>query len=272
MTYFDNRVESDTLIVFLHGVGADGGRFESVVSTSRHHAIAITLIGFGRRESKRPTLGIDDHSRVLRLLLAELVTECRPQRVLLVGHSAGADQFLRMLHDEAGAGVAIAGLIELGPNVSLETCFATRLYTRLDSGNEAGTLAILKTLGQDIDTLETWLVIQNYLSQTFIKLGADLEPLRRYSADLIQPFDRPGDPLAEWYRSARARTPRVRLVFSRAEAAPAEALLARHLESNVLGNDFSEASFVIEPVHHFALLDPELLTRHIEEVLASIKH
>ena len=272
VTYFDNRVESDTLIVFLHGVGADGGRFESVVSTSRHRAVAITLIGFGRREAQRPTLSIDDHSRVLRMLLAELVGECRPKRVLLVGHSAGADQFLRMLHDEAGAGVEIAGLLALGANVSIETCFATRLYTRLDSGNEAGTLAILKTLAQNIDSLETWLVIQNYLSQTFIKLGADLEPLRRYSSDLIQPFEQPGDPLAEWYRAARARIPNIRFVFSRAEAVPAEALLARHLENNVLGDDFSEASFVIESVHHFALLDPELLTRHIEEVLASIQH
>ena len=271
VTYYDNNVESDDLIVFLHGVGADGGRFENIVSTSHHRAVAITLIGFGRREAQRPTLGIDDHSRVLRMLLAELVAECRPKRVLLVGHSAGADQFLRMLHDETGAGVEIAGVIALGPNVSLETCFATRLYTQLDSGNEAGTLAILKTLAQDIKSLENWLVIQNYLSQTFIKLGSDLEPLRRYSTDLIQPFEQPGDPLAEWYRAARARIPQVRLVFSRAEAAPAEALLARHLESNVLGDNFSEASFVIEPVHHFALLDPELLTRHIEDVLASIE-
>jgi hypothetical protein len=46
----------------------------------------------GRQEKRRPALGVDDHSRVLRMLLREIVNECRPRRTLLVGHSAGADQ------------------------------------------------------------------------------------------------------------------------------------------------------------------------------------
>ena len=163
----------------------------------------------------------------------------------------------------------IAGLIALGPNVSIETCFATRLYSKLDAGNPAGTLAILKTLAQDIDSLETWLVVQNYFSQMFITLGSDIEPLRRYAAEIVKPFEQLGEPLATWYRTARRRIPRVRLVFSNEEAAAAEALLARHLESNVLGNDFTEDSFVFERVHHLGLLDPDLISRHVEEVIAS---
>ena len=103
----------------------------------------------------------------------------------------------------------------------------------------------------------------------FIKLGMDLEPIRRYAADLVRPFEGPGDPLADWYRAARRRIPRVRLVFSNEEAAAAESLLARHLENNVLGDDFSERSFVIERVHHLSLLDPELITRHVDDILAS---
>jgi pimeloyl-ACP methyl ester carboxylesterase len=228
-------------------------------------------VGFGRREPNRPVLGIDDHSRVLRLLVRELVDQIRPKQTLLVGHSAGADQLLRMVHSEGGPGVDVAGLIAMGPNVSLETCFATRLYSRIDASDPAGTLAVLKTLAQDVQSLETWLVVQNYLSQTFMKLGSDLEPLRRYSADLVAPIEQPGDPLADWYRSAQQRVGRVRLVFSNEEAAAAEALLARHLESNVLGDDFSEDSFVIEPVHHIALLDPDLVMRHIDAVLASLE-
>jgi pimeloyl-ACP methyl ester carboxylesterase len=271
VTYVDNHVRSDRLVVLLHGVGADNGRFESVVSMSKHRCVAVTLVGFGRREPNRPVLGIDDHSRVLRLLVRELVDQIRPKQTLLVGHSAGADQLLRMVHGEGGAGVDVAGLIAMGPNVSLETCFATRLYSRIDASDPAGTLAVLKTLAKDVQSLETWLVVQNYLSQTFMKLGSDLEPLRRYSADLVAPFEQPGDPLADWYRSAQQRVGRVRLVFSHEEAAEAEALLARHLESNVLGDDFSEDSFVIEPVHHIALLDPDLVMRHIDAVLASLE-
>ncbi len=270
LTYIDNQVESDQLIVFLHGVGADGGRFEDVLATTPHRAVAITLIGFGRPEKKRPTLSVEDHSRVLKLLLRELVADCKPKRTLLVGHSSGADQLLRMLHDEDGAGVDIAGLLALGSNVSLDTCFATRLYAKIDPDNPAGTLAILKTLAEHIDTLESWLVVQSYFAQMFIKLGTDLEPIRRYAADLVRPFQQPGDPLADWYRSAKRHVPRVRLVFSNEEAPAAEALLARHLENNVLGDDFTEDSFVIERVHHLALLDRDLIARHVDEVLASL--
>jgi serine/threonine protein kinase len=270
ITYVDNRAESDDLVVFLHGVGADGGRFEHVVNTSQHRAVAVTLVGFGRREGYRPVLSIDDHSRVLRIMLRELVAESRPKRIILVGHSAGADQLLRMVHDEDGSGVEVAGLLALGPNVSIETCFATRLYAKIDPSNPAGTLTILKTLAEDIDALETWLVVQNYFSQTFMRLGMNLEPLRRYAADLVAPFEQPGDPLADWYRTATRHIPRVRLVFSNEEAAAAEALLARHLESNVLGDAFTEDSFVIEPVHHLALLEPGLVSRHIAEVMRGL--
>jgi hypothetical protein len=65
--------------------------------------------------------------------------------------------------------------------------------------------------------------------------------------------------------------PHVRLVFSNEEAAAAEELLARHLESNVLGDDFSEESFTIERVHHLALLDFTLITRQVEDVFGSIR-
>jgi pimeloyl-ACP methyl ester carboxylesterase len=271
VTFVDNQVQSDRLVLFLHGLGADGGQFENFLHASPYRAIAVTLVGFGKLEKRRPTLGIDDHSRVIRMLLRELSAECRPRRILLVGHSAGADQLLRMMHDDDGAGVKVDGLIALGPNVSLDTCFASRLYARIDAANPDGTLAILKSLAEHIDTLETWLVVQSYFAQMFIKLGSDLEPLRRYAADLVRPFEQGGDPLADWYRSAKQRVSQVRLVFSNEEAAAAEALLARHLESNVLGDDFTESSFAIERVHHLALLDLALITRHVEEIFGSIR-
>ena len=271
VTYVDNQIRSDELVVFLHGLGADGGQFEQFLNASPHRAVAVTLVGFGKHEKRRPTLGVDDHSRVLRMLLREIVNDCRPKRTLLVGHSAGADQLLRMMHDDAGAGVPVDGLIALGPNVSLDTCFATRLYARIDAGNPDGTLAILKSLAEHIDSLETWLVVQSYFAQMFMKLGNELEPLRRYAADLVLPFEGPGDPLADWYRSAKQRVPQVRLVFSNEESAAAEALLARHLDSNVLGDDFIENSFAIERVHHLALLDLALVSGHVEEVFDSIR-
>ena len=155
---------------FLAGVGLGGALPNAAALASefvpkRHRAIAVTRVGFGKLEKRRPTLGIEDHSRVLRMLLREITGECRPRRTLLVGHSAGADQLLRMMHDEDGAGIQVDGLIALGPNVSLDTCFATRLYAKIDAANPDGTLAILKSLSEHIGSLETWLVVQSYFAQ-----------------------------------------------------------------------------------------------------------
>ena len=133
--------------------------------------------------------------------------------------------------------------------------------------NAADTMRVLRTLTKDIDQLEGWLVVHSYLSQTFLKFGGDLEPLRRYAADLVAPFLEPGDPLADWYRAARRIVPRVRLVFSNEETGPAEALLARHLSHNVLGDAFDPDAFVIESVHHMKMLEPDRIERHLRAVL-----
>jgi len=270
LAYMDNQVVSDRLVVLLHGVGADDARFETVTRTSRYRVVALTLAGFGRAEAYRPILSIDDHSRVLRILLRDLLAEARPRQTVLVGHSAGSDQFLRMVHDEGGAGVDIAGMVALAPNVSLETCFATRVYANMDASNPAGTLATLKALAADVQSLESWLVIQSYLSQSLIRLGVNLETLKRYAREIMEPFQKPGDPLADWYRAARKRIPVVRLVFGAEESGSAEALLARHLDDNVLGDDFDSDSFVIEPVHHLTLLEPERIQRHIAAVFEAL--
>jgi hypothetical protein len=115
-------------------------------------------------------------------------------------------------------------------------------------------------------------VIQSYLSQSLIRLGANLEPLKRYAREIMEPFQKPGDPLADWYRAARQRIPIVRMVFGAEESAAAEELLARHLDDNVLGDDFSADSFVIEPVHHLTLLEPERIQRHIAAVFEALDH
>ncbi len=266
LTYLDNRVESETFVVFLHGVGGDHRRFEASVRALPYRAIAITLAGFAPSDSYRPVLAFDDHSRLIRLLLAELVREWAPIRTILVGFSAGADHFLRMIDSDEGVGIDVAGLVALGPNVNLETCFVSRLYAKMDTGNPDGILETLKSLGAGVRPLTSWLVLQTYMSQMFLKFSSDLEPLHRYSAELIAPFEAGGDPLPGWYRAVMRKIPSVRFVFSDAEAGPAEEVLARHLEHNVLGDRFSERSYVTEPIAHVLLPEPALVNRYVESV------
>ncbi|HEX7076941.1 MAG TPA: protein kinase [Candidatus Eisenbacteria bacterium] len=270
LSYLDNQVESETLVVMLHGVGGDHRRFEAAVRTLPYRGIAITLAGFAPGDTYRPALAFDDHSRLVRTHLAELVRACRPAQTILVGFSAGADQFLRMLCAKEGLGVDVAGLVALGTNVSLETCFVSRLYAKMNAEDHEGILASLKSLGEETRSLSGWLVLQAYITQTFMKLGSDLEPLRRYSADVVAPFEAGGDPLPGWYRAAKERIPSVRFVFSDAEAGPAEAVLTRHLEQNVLGDRFTEASYVTEPVAHSRLPEPGIANRYVESVVAEL--
>jgi pimeloyl-ACP methyl ester carboxylesterase len=271
LTYIDNEVESDTLVICLHGVGGDHRRFEASVRSLPYRAVAISLAGFAPNDTYRPTLAFDDHSKLVRTLLVELVSERRPARTILVGFSAGADQFLRMLVSDEGLGVDVAGFVGLGTNISLETCFVSRLYAKMHAGNLEGIVASLKSLGEEVHSLPAWLLLQTYISQTFLKFGSDLEPLRRYSAELIAPFEGGGDPLPGWYRAATERIPSVRFVFSDAEAGPAEAVLARHLEQNVLGDRFTERSYVTEPVAHGRLPEPAIATRYVESVVAELE-
>ena len=175
-----------------------------------------------------------------------------------------------MIDSDQGAGIEIAGLVALGTNISLETCFVSRLYANMDAVDHDGILAALKSLGEGITSLSGWLLAQTYISQTFQKFGSDLEPLRRYSAELIAPFEGGGDPLPAWYRAATERIPSVRFVFSNEEAGPAEAVLARHLEQNVLGDRFTEDSYVTEPVAHGRLPEPAIVNRYVESVVAEL--
>ena len=167
-----------------------------------------------------------------------------------------------------GPGVDVDALLLLAPNVSRETLFASRRYTGIKPERPESTLEILKTLGAGITSLETWLILHHYLSQTFLKLGSELEPLRRYAIDVAAPFEGLGDPFPGWFRMARARVPRVRVVLSNEEAGAGEVMLARHLESNVLGDGFEEDSFVMERGHHFIVIEPSVLLRHLEGVIA----
>lgn len=270
LTYIDNGLESETLVVFCHGVGGDHRAFEASVRSLPYRAVSVSLAGFAPGDTYRPVLAFDDQSQLLRILLAELVRVCRPVRTVLVGYSAGADQFLRMLDSDQAMSVEIAGLVALGTNITLETCFVSRLYAEMDAVDPDGILKALKSIGEGVTSLTGWLGLQVYISQTFQKFGSDIEPLKRYSAELIAPFEAGGDPLPGWYRTATERIPSVRFVFSDGEAAPAEAVLKRHLEQDVLGERFTEDSYVTEPISHGRLTESVIANRYIESVIAEL--
>jgi serine/threonine protein kinase/pimeloyl-ACP methyl ester carboxylesterase len=270
LTYLDNGADSKTLVVFLHGTGGDHRRFEPVLDVLPQRGIAPTLVGFEVSAASRPALGIGDHGRILRAFLQDLHAKLRPRHTILVGFSCGGEMWLRLAASEEGVGVPVSGLVALGPNVELSNCFVTGRFAAMNASDPARVLSILKSLGSDLEGLDDWLALQDYIVSSFTKLGPDLAVLERWSSDIVAPFQAEADPLARWFRSASERIPNVRLVFSRTEAAEAEALLARHLEHNVLGPNFSEASVAVEPVQHMRLGEPGLILRVVREAVEAL--
>ncbi|MCK5405823.1 MAG: hypothetical protein KAJ37_00150, partial [Candidatus Krumholzibacteria bacterium] len=271
MIYLDNGAPSDTLVILAPGVGSDHREYERLLELSRHRAVAPTLVGFEPVATSRPTLSVDDHLYLLRALFEELGRRYRPSVIILVGFSSGSDMCLRLVASDDGPGIELDGLIALGPNVSLETCFVTRRFAEFSGDDPAGLLSTLKEVGQGIDALPAWLTIHRYFVGTFQKMETDLDPLTRLAADIVAPFKRPGDPLADWFRAAVNKVPQVRCVFA-SDNVYAEALLSRHLENGVLGDKFSEEMFVFEPVDHMGLSEPDFVLRYIDRVLEKLRH
>jgi len=271
MTYIDNGTASDVLVVFLHGVGLDHRQFEHMLARSTLRAVAVSLIGFEPAASTRPALAFDDHSLLLRIFLQGLAAEIRPSHTVLVGFSSGADQWLRLVASVDSTDLHIDGLIALGPNVDRASCFVTQRYAELEGDRTEHTLSLLKSLGQNIESLPAWLTLQQYVAQAFLKFGSDLSALKRYSSGVVEPFETDEEPLANWYRAVMDRVPHVRCVFAQPEVTAAEELLARHLQDNVLGDGFSEETYVLEDFHHMQLANPDVILRYLDEVVAAVR-
>ena len=287
--YLDNEVDSPILLCFVHGTGYDQRQFERMLTLAPYRALAPTLYGFEPDAARRHVLSLDDHIVILREFVRDAVERLRPEITLLVGFSSGADAVLRLLAaDEVAesttgrAAVAPAprplvdGALAMGANLSLRTCFVTRLLARMDAGDPRRMLEGLRSLGAGADTLHDWLNIHEYLVSTLRKFGGDIGPLRRYAADIVEPFASEGgeSPFPTWFRLASARVRHLRCVFEDTAMIeePLRALRLQNLDERIFGPRYREDAVVTEPgTDHFDLNRPEVILRHLEEMVRSLR-
>jgi hypothetical protein len=271
MTYLDNEVTSDVLVVYVAGLGLDQRMFAPVLSRASHRAVAVTLYGFGPNASHRVPLSLDDHSRLLRALFRDLDRRCRPRHRVLVGFSAGADHVLRMGSSEDKFGIPLDGLLVLGPNSHTDTCRYSRAYVDIPADGSSGIVPILRSFGREIDDLPTWLVLHDYLVQTFVKFGANVRPLTRYAKDIVAPFDARENPFSAWYRAAAAEVGVLRIVFTRQDQRYLDDILTHHLDENVLGPGYREDTIVLRPdLEHLELSGEDLVLEEVETILRAV--
>lgn len=270
MTFLDNGHLSDTLVVALHGMGLDQRSLSDVISHLPCRAIAPTLYGFGPDLRHRFPLSLKDQSVLLRALMREAVSKVRASKVYLVGVSSGSDHFLHMLSDDPTLGDQIAGLLLLGVNVNIETCHNSKIFSELKGETGTEVLESLRLAGQDLRNLGDWLLVSSYQVQVLEKFKTDLAPLSRYASDIVAPFTARGhQQFVDWYRMAVERVRYVRFVFFKEEWEPLDEILRLHLDTEVLGKHFDEASIVRKEIPHMQLLHAATVAQCIEEFLAT---
>jgi len=274
LQYLENDGATDVLLVCFHGLGQDAADFTRFLESTPHRALAATQFGFERgTDRRRVPLGIEAHIDLTREFIRQAVARIEPQRVILVGFSSGADIMLRLLAANPADEMRVDAGLALGPNLSLATCFASRVFAGLQGGDAKSLLADLQRFGAGATTLDEWLNVMAYVLEALRKFRDDVAPLSRFAADILQVFESNGDAFANFYRGASERVRLLRCVFEESETCTTlvQELRLRNLDADILGPRYRSNSIVVEaPGDHFALLEPARIERHIESILAAL--
>jgi len=276
LQYVDNQVESDVLVAYLHGLGLDGYAFGEILETLPYRAVAPTLYGFERTAHRRIPLSLADHVVLIREFLRGTIQRLRPRTTVLVGFSVGADLGFRVIETPQGeAPLPLDGYLAIGPNLSLDTCFASSLVARITTDDPSNLLADLAALGRGAHSLDEWLNVHDYLVQVLRKFQDDIEPLRRVSEGFVAPWRDPdSNPFIEWYRDASARVTSLLCVFSDTpeENTALERIKLQNLDAGVLGEGYRPGSLVLEPhASHFDLIERDRHLGHLERLLGVLR-
>ncbi|MGK2961085.1 MAG: alpha/beta fold hydrolase [Gemmatimonadaceae bacterium] len=271
MQYSDNQLESDVLLVLLHGTGQDESVFRELMEALPYRCLAPTLIGFEPSDRNGLALPLATHIGIVRAFISDAASRLKPSRTVIVGFSSGADVAF-LLASRPGADFAqIDGIVSLGGNISFETCFVTKLWSRLGSGDETQMLSDLQRFGTGARTLEEWLKINEYLVSTFRKFDFDLGAVRVFSQEIVHVFENDADDaFVRLFRESNEHVTALRCVWEDSDLCTrlVQALRMRNLDSGVLGGRYREDALHIElGFGHFDLLDPKRVKKHVSDVL-----
>lgn len=277
LRYADNQVNSDVLVCILHGLGLGHRELEPHLKRLPYRAVSPSLYGQEIGRHPRIPLSLADHIVILREWLLDVIERSQVSTVVLVGLSCGADIWFQMLLAPMNDPVPrVDGLLGLGCNLSVNTCFVSRVLAKLAPDKPEVSIAELRRFGETADSLDDWLNIHEYLVRVLRKFQGDMGVLQRAAADIVAPFKDAAEfeTFARWFKGGRQRVPALRLVFSRDSGS--QAALARlkleNLDTGILGEEFPEAIITVAPdVDHFQLMGPESVAVHVDEVVSDAR-
>jgi hypothetical protein len=216
-----------------------------------------------------------NHVGIMRELLRHSIEESGASIVVVTGFSAGADVAMRLIGDDDGAASPIDGLLTLGCNLGLDTCWATRVFSRVRPGDETGLLEDLRTLSAGTTTIDDWVASHEYFVNVLRRMRGDMDAVRRFSEDIVAPFLEDNDgTFPRWFRAVNDKVRVVRCVWegSATNVRLVQALRMRNLDIGLLGERYSDDSIHVEPgIGHFDLVRPDVLRRHFDAVLDAVR-
>lgn len=274
LSYLDNQVRSDVLVLLVHNWSIEANDPAVILPGSPYRVVVPTLYGFERARDPRFPVGLADQVVLLEFLLAHLTARGGAQVVVAVGFSAAGDLVLRMAAEQPRA-ARLDGALALGPNVGVETCTVTGVLSEITSSAPDVMLPALNRALASATTVRDWLDLADDFRHIVHNFGADFGPIQRFAHDVVTAWrDEGPDLLVRWFRQAGEAGRLVRCVFEDADVyrSRARALQLRHLDEGVLGAGYRPGSIVVEPVAgHFDLLDPALVTRHLDAMVADLR-
>ena len=275
LQYADNQVNSNVVVCLLHGLGLGHRELEPHLKQLPYRAVSPSLYGQEIGRHPRIPLSLADHIVILREWLLDVVERSQASTVVLVGLSCGADIWFQMLLAN-NAVPRVDGLLALGCNLSIDTCFVSRVLARLAPDKPEVSTAELLKFGETAESLDDWLNVHEYLVRVLRKFQGDMGVLQRAAADIVGPFKDTAEfeTFAQWFKGAHQRVPALRLVFS--SDSGSQAALARlklkNLDTGILGEEFPESIITVAPdVDHFQLMGPESVAAHVDEVVTEAR-
>jgi pimeloyl-ACP methyl ester carboxylesterase len=277
LSYVDNQVRSNVLVFFLHGLGLDHADFESILQRLKYRGVSPTLYGCEPERRGRISLSLADHVVILREWLKDVRARFHAEAVVMVGYSMGADMGFELLLGPTDEPTPrIDAFLSLESNLSLDTCFVSRLLAGIDPTHPELSIAKLRGLSDSAASLDEWLNVEEYLVKILRKFQGDIGVLQRTAADIVRLFSETQgfEVFARWFRGARERVRAMRVVFSsdpRTRAALAR-LKLDNLDKGILGGEFPEDIITVsENADHFRLMATEHVVRQVDELVAEAR-
>jgi pimeloyl-ACP methyl ester carboxylesterase len=274
LVYADNQVPSDVLVFFLTGLGHDHRDFVPILERLPYRGMSPTLYSCEAGRRARVSLSLADHVVILREWLRDVTDRRQPSTVVMVGFSLGADMgFELLLGPTAEPAARVDAFLSLACNLSLETCWVSRVLADIAPDRPDVSVAELRRFGNQAASLDEWLNIHEYLVKVLRKFEGDIGLLQRTAADIVRRFSETQgfEVFARWYRGARERVPVLRLLFP--DDSGSRSLLARlkleNLDSGILGEEFPGQLITVLPnTDHFGLMAAGHVLRQVDELVA----